>query len=211
MVGRRVCEWQFRGILWNSWVNQGHIRLAREVMQWDALREPEEKHGSGQSHDYNEIFQAWFNDVTAEDYSKAGGLALDLSLTNYIDTGKAAKTEKEKEEELAGQVKAMPQSTEEYQKELVRVLEWAKNKGHAFTYVEPWNEPNDQGEMKGTLRTTREAEENKPSRYTPATAAKYTQAAEEACKYYGCTVIAGNVYANGSGASAKWENEYEEE
>ncbi len=181
----------------NSWVTHGHIRLAREVAQWNTLS------GKSPGDGFLTEFEHQYKDLTSSGFSEAGHLTLDLSLTNYVDTGK--KTEEERKD----QVYQMPSSASQYKNELEKLLVWGLERerhgeGQRFSYVEPWNEPNAQGEMKGTLVE----KEGEKSRYTASAVAEYTQAAEEACNSYGCTVIAGNVYATEEGGSAKWEKEY---
>ena len=144
------------------WVHGGHIRLARYVVQWDVMREP--SGGADAQGDYRERLEAWLEDVAGL------GLVADLALTSYDGI--------------------YPQSAGEYEASLQQLLERARAMGRPLSYVEAWNEPNNQG----TLPAVR--------------AAQLTNAAHALCERgYGCRVVAGNL--EDSPEVAGYEREYE--
>jgi hypothetical protein len=131
----------FSSFFANTWVNGGHIRLARYVVQWNVM--------NGSYPSYRSSFESWLTDSTSI------GLTPDVSLTSYDGT--------------------YPASSAEYKTNLEAILNQAKAMGHAVRYLEPWNEPNDQGNE------------------TEVAAAHFTNSAYSTCEAgYGCTVVAGN-------------------
>jgi hypothetical protein len=120
------------------------------------------------ANDYRERYEAWLEDAHQL------GLMLDLSLTSYDE--------------------AYPSTSAEYQRALEQLLAEAKLKGDDIRYVEPWNEPNNQG-----------AE--------PAVnAAHFTNSAHSLCvdrtEAFDCTILAGN-FEDGPRV-AEYEQAYEE-
>jgi hypothetical protein len=144
------------------WVHGGHIRLARYVAQWDLMREPSS--GADAQGDYRERLEAWLENVASL------GLVPDLALTSYDGI--------------------YPQSAGEYEASLQQLLERARVMGRPLSYVEAWNEPNNQGALPA------------------ARAAELTNAAQALCERgYGCRVVAGNL--EDSPEVAGYEHEYE--
>ena len=152
----------FARLFSSVWVSGGHIRLARYVAQWDLMREAS---GGADAHgDYRERLEAWLGDVAAL------GLVPDVALTSYDGI--------------------YPQSAAEYEVSLQQLLERARALGRPFSYVEAWNEPNNQGAQPA------------------ARAAQLTNAANALCERgYGCRVVAGNL--EDSPLVAGYEREYE--
>ena len=109
----------FAGFFGNTWINGGHIRLARYVVQWNVMTAPEEEYPH-----YRERFIKWVEDAGGM------GLTLDVSLSAYPNTK---------------QVTVRPQSSSEYEQQLKDILNEAKTLGHPARYIEAWNEPNNQG------------------------------------------------------------------
>jgi hypothetical protein len=95
----------------------GQIKLARYVLQWDAMTLASAGANSGGN--YRERFEAWLQD--------ARSLALTpvLALTSYDNVH--------------------PGSPGEYRAKLEAILARAAALGYPIAYVEPWNEPNGQG------------------------------------------------------------------
>lgn len=127
-----------------TWV--GQIAFARYVVQWNAMAQASA--GANADGDYRERFEAWLQDV------RALGLAPVLALTSY--TG------------------AYPNTAPEYRQGLEGLLAAADRAGAPVSYVEAWNEPNDQG--------------NEPA----ARAGEITDWAESVCGRRDCQVIAGD-------------------
>jgi hypothetical protein len=98
-----------------------------------------------------EQFEAWVRDAASMH------LSLDLVPTTYND-------------EIPAEA--------EYKQALAELLATAKGEsgGASIAYVEPWNEPNAQGEMA----------------QMPSRAAEFALYAHEVCGGYGCTIVAGN-------------------
>jgi hypothetical protein len=145
------------------WVRGGHIRLARYVVQWDVMREP--SGGADAQGDYRERLEAWLEDVASL------GLTPDLALTSYDGI--------------------YPQSAAEYSLSLKPLLERARAMGRPISYVEAWNEPNNQGALPA------------------ARAAQLTNAADSLCEQeYNCRVVAGDL--EDSPEVAGYEREYEQ-
>jgi hypothetical protein len=136
------------------------ISRARYVVQWDALAQP--SRGPDPAGDYRERLEAWLADVADI------GLEPVLALTSYDGT--------------------YPASPGAYASALRELLARAPALGGAIRYVEPWNEPNNQG------------------RETPARAAALADAAYAVCLELGCTVIAGD-FEDGH-ALAAYERSY---
>lgn len=110
------------------------------------------------------LFESWLDDVARI------GLTPVLALTSYDDH--------------------YPRSVPEYLAGLAGLLSWAQQAGHPIAYIEPWNEPNNQGHR------------------TPAAAARLANAAHMACEAgYGCTVVAGD-FEDAPGL-ARYERAYE--
>jgi hypothetical protein len=123
------------------------VRLARYVLQWNALDEPSA--GQNPHGDYRERFEAWLTDV------RETGLTAVVGLTSYDGI--------------------YPASVAEYTRSLQQVLALAQGIGQPIAYVEPWNEPNDQG------------------REPASKAAELANAANAVCvALTGCEVIAGD-------------------
>ena len=127
-----------------TWV--GQISLARYVVQWDAMAEAGA--GANANGDYRERFEAWLKDV------RALGLAPVLALTSYTSV--------------------YPTTAREYQAGLEGLLAAAARAGVPVSYVEAWNEPNNQG--------------NEPA----ARAGEIADWAESVCGQHDCQVIAGD-------------------
>jgi hypothetical protein len=108
-------------------------------------------------------FESWLTDIATI------GLTPDLALTSY--TGK------------------YPSSPAEYQAQLQQILDRARALGHPISYLEAWNEPNNQGNERAVR------------------AAEFTNEAYATCeRSYGCTIIAGNFEDNPS--ISVYEDEY---
>jgi hypothetical protein len=152
----------FARLFSSAWVSGGHIRLARYVVQWDVMREASA--GPDAQGDYRERLEAWLGDVASL------GLIPDLALTSYDGI--------------------YPQSTAEYEASLQQLLERARAIGRPISYVEAWNEPNNQGALPAVR------------------AAQLTNAANALCEGGdGCRVVAGNL--EDSPEVAGYEREYE--
>lgn len=95
----------------------GQIGLARYVVQWDAMTEPSS--GPHPSGNYRERFEAWLEDA------RSLGLTPVVALTSYD--------------------RVYPGSPGEYLPRLEAILSRAGAMGYPIAYVEPWNEPNNQG------------------------------------------------------------------
>jgi hypothetical protein len=125
----------------------GQIAFARYVVQWDVMTEP-----SGGAHaggDYRERFEAWLEDV------RSLGLVPVVALTSYD--------------------RRRPGSAGEYLAQLGAILDRAAAMGYPLSYVEPWNEPNNQGGENA------------------ATAAVFANAANGLCEARrSCSVVAGD-------------------
>ena len=152
----------FARLFSSVWVHGGHIRLARYVVQWDVMREP--SGGANAQGDYRERLEAWLEDVASL------GLIPDLALTSYDGI--------------------YPQSAGEYVASLKPLLERARALGRPLSYVEAWNEPNNQGALPAVR------------------AAQLTNAAQALCEGAdGCRVVAGDL--EDSPEVAGYEREYE--
>ncbi len=135
---------RFASFFASSWVTGGHIRLARYVVQWNAMSD---RTRTGRS--YRERFEAWLKDVASLH------LIADVALTSY--TG------------------AYPSSAADYEAQLRGILDRSSALGHPVRYLEPWNEPNNQGHV------------------SAIDGALYTNAASSVCAARAsCTVVAGN-------------------
>jgi hypothetical protein len=138
------------------------VALARYVLQWDAPAEP--SRGADPAGDYRERFEAWLADV------RAAGLQPVLALTSY-DASR-------------------PGSPGEYLASLQAALALAQRRGDPIAYVEPWNEPNNQGRM------------------SAQDAAALANAAHALCaQLRACEVVAGD-FEDGA-ALAPYERSYE--
>jgi hypothetical protein len=155
-------ESYFARLFDSAWVGAGHIKLARYVAQWDLMDEPS---GGADPHgDYRERLEAWLADIHTL------GLVPDLALTSYDAIH--------------------PQSPDEYAVGLSRILAMARAQGEPIAYLEPWNEPNNQGHE------------------TAVRAAELTNSAARLCEHGGgCRVVAGNL--EDSADVAGYEREYE--
>jgi hypothetical protein len=127
-----------------TWLDQ--ISLARYVLQWNAMGEV--SHGPDAHGDYRERFEAWLRDVHSL------GLAPVVALTSYTS--------------------AYPGSAGEYGPALEAVIADAARDGDPISYVEAWNEPNNQG------------------REDAVKAAQIAGWADSICERRGCQVIAGD-------------------
>lgn len=134
----------FASFFRTSWV--GQIALARYVVQWNAMAEASS--GANTDGDYRERFEAWLLDV------RSLGLAPVLALTSYNEV--------------------YPAAPGEYQRELERLLGQADQLQASVGYVEPWNEPNNQG------------------REPANRAGEIADWAEPVCAHQGCQLIAGD-------------------
>jgi hypothetical protein len=128
-----------------AWV--GQIALARYVLQWNAMEQASD--GPNTDGDYREQFQAWLKDI------RSLGLAPVLALTSY--TG------------------VYPGSAGEYRPQLEALLDLAARAGEPISYVEAWNEPNNQGEE------------------TAGKAGEIADWANSVCELRRCRVIAGDL------------------
>ncbi|HEV7584210.1 MAG TPA: hypothetical protein VGO14_00365 [Solirubrobacteraceae bacterium] len=139
----------FAGFFRSRWTRAGagQIAFARYVVQWDVMREP-----SGGAHpggNYRERFEAWLEDV------RGLGLIPVVALTSYD--------------------RVHPGSPAVYLESLAAILDRAEAMGYPVAYVEPWNEPNNQGGE------------------SAATAAAFANAANGLCEARRtCTVVAGD-------------------
>jgi hypothetical protein len=125
----------------------GQIALARYVVQWDVMTEPSS--GPHPTGNYRERFEAWLEDA------RSLGLTPVLALTSYD--------------------RVYPGSPGEYLPRLEAILNRAGAIGYPIAYVEPWNEPNNQGGE------------------SAATAAALADSANGLCEATRtCTVIAGD-------------------
>jgi hypothetical protein len=109
------------------------------------------------------LFENWLDDVAGM------GLTPEVVLTSYDGT--------------------YPASSAQYNERLEQLLNQAKAIGHAIRYVEPWNEPNNQGNE------------------TAVAAAHFTNSGYSTCEKDGCTVVAGNL-EDIPGTAYKYEEEY---
>jgi hypothetical protein len=125
----------------------GQIAFARYVVQWDAMTEPSS--GANAGGNYRERFEAWLEDA------RSLGLVPVLALTSYDGV--------------------YPGSAGVYLARLEAILDRAAAVGYPLAYVEPWNEPNNQG-----------AE-------SAAAAASFANAADGLCEARrACEVVAGD-------------------
>jgi hypothetical protein len=129
------------------WFGSPHLTMARLIVQWNAMTERDAQTGTLL---WRERFEQWLRTV------KRTGLVPDIAVT--AETYNGGRT--------------YPDAAA-YTRELARLLAWARGVD-PIAYVEPWNEPNAQG--------------NEP----PRTAAGFANEAHSLCLAYGCTVIAGN-------------------
>lgn len=168
----------FAGFFKETWLPGSHIKYSRYVAQWDMMIESGKRWEElSQFHREHMIylrkqFEGWVQDAGGM------GLSLDLSLTAYKEMG-------------------FPNSSAEFKEQLTADLNRAAALGHPISYVEAWNEPNEQGNYGG-----------KGELATPVAVAHFTNEASAVCKARSpkCTVIAGNLYDK-SGAR-QWEKEY---
>ncbi len=123
----------FPGWFQNTWVNNGHIRYARWVGQWNAM---------GLNDGFKGEYEKWVSDAGGM------GLILDLAVTNYFMPEECL------EEKKGGKIDCYPESISQYQAELKALLAEAEDLGHPIRYVEAWNEPNGQGHGPGKLKIT---------------------------------------------------------
>jgi hypothetical protein len=128
----------------------GQISLARYVLQWNAMTEA--SLGPNPHGDYRERFEAWLGDV------RSLGLTPVVALTSYDHE--------------------YPSSRPEYQHELEALLDEASDSGYPVSYVEAWNEPNNQGNE------------------TAGKAGEISDWANAVCEHDGCQVIAGDLEDN---------------
>jgi hypothetical protein len=127
------------------------IALARYVVQWNATGESTPAPSAG-GH-YRERFEAWLGEI------RRVGLTPVLALTSY--NGR------------------YPRSPAEYRSRLEQLLQLAAGAGTPIAYVEPWNEPNNQGHE------------------SAADAARLADAANALCRALArCSVIAGDFEDN---------------
>jgi hypothetical protein len=130
-----------------SHASSGQITLARYVLQWDVMAQP--SGGAHASGNYRERFEAWLQDAHSI------GLTPVLALTSYDHV--------------------YPSSPAEYVASLEAILGRAGAMGYPIAYVEPWNEPNNQGGE------------------SAATAAAFANSANGLCETMRtCSVIAGD-------------------
>jgi hypothetical protein len=123
------------------------VAFARYVLQWDALRKAGARPGPRGT--YRERFEAWLKDV------RSVGLTPVLALTSYDGVH--------------------PGSPREYGLRLEEILGRAAALGEPIRYVEPWNEPNNQGHE------------------SPVRAAEFANVAHGLCTtVFACRVIAGD-------------------
>jgi hypothetical protein len=154
----------FASFFASSWsrAGTGQIALARYVVQWDAMTQPSS--GAHAGGDYRERFEAWL------EAARSLRLTPVVALTSYDHV--------------------YPASPGEYLAGLEAILGRAGAMGYPIAYVEPWNEPNNQGGE------------------SAATAAAFTDSADGLCKTTrACTVIAGD-FEDRSDAAA-YEQAYE--
>jgi hypothetical protein len=109
----------FASLFRSRWTRagSGQIAFARYVVQWDVMTQP--SNGAHAGGNYRERFEAWLEDV------RSLGLVPVLALTSYDHVH--------------------PRSAGEYLTRLEAVLDRAGAMGYPVAYVEPWNEPNNQG------------------------------------------------------------------
>lgn len=118
---------------------------------------------SGDYPRYLSEFQSWLTDVSNLN------LTPEVALTSYDGI--------------------YPFSPEEYQASLWEILDRAREMGHPIRYLEPWNEPNNQGNV------------------SAPTAANFTNSASSICMDdHECTVVAGNLEDNPN--MSQYEDEY---
>jgi hypothetical protein len=140
---------------------RGQITLARYVVQWDSMGQ--DSGGANPNGNYRERFEAWLADT------RSLGLTPVVALTSYDQ--------------------AYPGSPGEYRARLEQILARAAATGYPIAYVEPWNEPNNQGHT------------------TASTAAAFANAAYAACEELRrCGVIAGDFEDRSSVVT--YEREY---
>jgi hypothetical protein len=131
-----------------TWV--GQISLARYVLQWNAVGEA--SRGPNPHGDYRQRFEAWLGDV------RSLGLTPVVALTSYNHE--------------------YPSSSPEYRQELEALLNDASDSGYPVSYIEAWNEPNNQGNE------------------TAGKAGEIADWANAICRRDGCRVIAGDLEDN---------------
>lgn len=132
-----------------TWVGEppSHIKFARYIVSWNLMAKSFPK---AYEYERNE-FEDWLIDV------EKIGLIPDIALTTYHNE--------------------YPVGPSEYQEQLTKILEWAKSIGYTIPYVEPWNEPNAQGNVSATR------------------AAEYANKANTSCKvFWECDVVLGNMF-----------------
>jgi hypothetical protein len=100
-----------------SRVDSGQIVLTRYVLQWDAMTEPSS--GAHADGDYRERFEAWLEDARSMNLTPV------VALTSYDHV--------------------YPGSPGEYLARLEAIIGRAGEMGYPIAYVEPWNEPDNQG------------------------------------------------------------------
>ena len=122
------------------------LGFARYVVQWNASSQPSS--GPNPGGDYRERFEAWLTDV------RELGLTALVALTSYDGV--------------------YPQSTGSYARGLEGILDAGLALGQPIAYIEPWNEPNNQG------------------RRSAVQAAELANAANALCEtLHDCSVVAG--------------------
>ncbi|HEX4188771.1 MAG TPA: hypothetical protein VHY83_12815 [Solirubrobacteraceae bacterium] len=140
---------RFASVFRSHWAQAGggQIAFARYVVQWDAMTEPTSgPHATG---NYRERFEAWLEDV------RSLGLTPVVALTTYD--------------------RVYPNSAPEYRAGLEAILDRANAIGYPLAYLEPWNEPNNQGGESAT------------------TAAAFADEANAVCEARrACTIVAGD-------------------
>jgi hypothetical protein len=154
----------FAGFFRSRWTRagSGQIAFARYVVQWDAMGEPTS--GAHASGNYRERFEAWLEDV------RSLGLIPVVALTSYDGV--------------------YPGSLADYPARLEALLDRAGAMGYPIAYIEPWNEPNNQGAQ------------------SAASAAAFANSANVICEARGtCSVVAGDFEDRSN--VAPYEQDYE--
>jgi hypothetical protein len=140
----------------------GQISLARYVLQWDAIAEGATRQPAGG--DYRARFEAWLEDV------RSLGLTPVVALTSYDHV--------------------YPGSPAAYRASLEAILNRASVIGYPISYVEPWNEPNRQGNEDAV------------------SAAAFANTANDVCgRMPNCTVVAGDF--EDSASAIAYAQDYE--
>ncbi len=161
----------FADLFDKAWVADGHIAYVRYAVQWNAMLQPSA--GPNPSGDYREKFEAWYEAVQASMPS----LSLDLSLTNFVEGAHARPT------------------AAQYREALERILDYATS----TRVLEPWNEPDNGGEMGGRATGTY---------VDPKRAARYAEQAAKACVVHGCTTVVGDLLDCAECQMVTYERDY---